>query len=76
MEKRVHFNKAAGSVAGSEKSYPNDTRSTSKGKRKVDDTRNNKGSRKKADASSKRRKVSVYDAVAGKTHHVLLRYQD
>jgi hypothetical protein len=71
MEKRVHFNTAVKFTAGSEQSQRHDVfegESCSVGKRKIDDMTKHKKSQieqKKKEESRKRRKVSVYDAVAG-----------
>lgn len=72
----MHFNTAVEPTTGSEQSPRPDTISRepqSGGKRKVDSTIADTKSqieRKKAEKSRKRRKVSVYDAVAGRSDRV------
>lgn len=64
----MKFRASTGSIASIEQSPVKDVvsdRSTSAGKRKVGDTTIGTMHTKNAEKSSKRRKVSVYDAVAG-----------
>lgn len=76
MDEKVPFSKAAGSVVGSEHSFTDDTpsaRAQSKAKRRVygttEDVKPQK-EHKNTEKLRKRRKVSVYDAVAGNNYPV------